>query len=166
MIAKTKNFRKTSNKVIQLNWKKINPHQFRYISSRKNSQYCAFVIFLAQEEILLLFLSQCGLKILCLKIELLHKDRKNRKIKWKMFFETSKISAALFQRKSALFSSESTLFGYFQVMNSTESELKHFWNKSDQHWMSLRRQPGIPVKCTCKNDIMIHFIKFFSNVSA
>ena len=48
----------------------------------------------------------------------------------------------LVQRKSALFSSESALFRDFQVMNSTETDLKVFWIRADQRWMSLRRQPG------------------------
>ena len=30
----------------------------------------------------------------------------------------------------------------FQVMNSAETDLKVFWIRADQRWMSLRRQPG------------------------
>ena len=48
----------------------------------------------------------------------------------------------LFHRKSALFRAESALFRDFQVMNSAETDLKVFWIRADQPWMSLRRQPG------------------------
>ena len=43
---------------------------------------------------------------------------------------------------SALFRAESALFRDFQVMNSAETDLKVFWIRTDQRWMSLRRQPG------------------------
>ena len=36
---------------------------------------------------------------------------------------------------------KSTLFKSFQVMNIAETELKSFWIKTDQRWMSPRRQP-------------------------
>ena len=31
--------------------------------------------------------------------------------------------------------------GHFQMMNNAESDLKPFWIRADQHWLSLRRQP-------------------------
>ena len=43
----------------------------------------------------------------------------------------------------ALFKAESALFIDFQVLNSAETDLKFFWIRADQCWMSLRRQPGI-----------------------
>ena len=43
---------------------------------------------------------------------------------------------------SALFRAESALFRDFQVMNGAETDLKVFWIRADQRWMSLRRQPG------------------------
>ena len=43
---------------------------------------------------------------------------------------------------SALFRTESSLFSHFQVMNSTEWELKCFWITADQRWLSLRLKPG------------------------
>ena len=44
---------------------------------------------------------------------------------------------------SALFRAESALFRDFQVMNSAETDLKVFWIRADQRWMSLRRQLGM-----------------------
>ena len=42
---------------------------------------------------------------------------------------------------SALFRAESALLIDFQVMNSAEADLKFFWIRADQRWLSLRRQP-------------------------
>ena len=50
--------------------------------------------------------------------------------------------SALFQSWSALIFSESAMFRDFQVMNSAETDLKVFWIRADQRWMSLRPQPG------------------------
>ena len=44
---------------------------------------------------------------------------------------------------SALFRAESALFKIFQVMNSAQTNLRLFWIRADQGWMSLRRQPGL-----------------------
>ena len=43
------------------------------------------------------------------------------------------------QRCSAL---NQRCFRDFQVMNSAETDLKVFWTRADQRWMSLRRQLG------------------------
>ena len=53
----------------------------------------------------------------------------------------SAISARYFPF-SALFRAESALFRDFQVINSAETDLKVFWIRADQRWLSLRRQPG------------------------
>ena len=41
---------------------------------------------------------------------------------------------------SVLFRAESAMFRDFQVMNSAETDLKLFWIRADQRWMSLRCQ--------------------------
>ena len=43
---------------------------------------------------------------------------------------------------SVLFRAESALFIDFQELNSAETDLKLFWIKAAQRWISLTRQPG------------------------
>ena len=69
----------------------------------------------------------------------------------------------LFRTESALFRAESALFRCFQVVNSTELELKHFWIQADKRWLSLRRQPGL-VNKAFNFCLILYLIKYFLKV--
>ena len=52
--------------------------------------------------------------------------------------------SVLFLRKSVISNSESTPLKDFQVMKRAESELKIFWIRTDQRWLSPRRPRRLP----------------------
>ena len=90
--------------------------------------------------------------MMCLKTDALPKiSKKNGKCTKNCHVESVKN-----QRRASLFQRQSALFRDFQVMNSAETDLKLFWIRADQRWMSLRRQPG------CLSQISIEWSSFCS----
>ena len=63
---------------------------------------------------------------------------KNQKMSF-WFIKIYRCLALAFSSESFGFSA---LFRDFEIMNSTGSELKHFWIRVDQPWLPVRSQPG------------------------